>query len=129
MTKRSPPETKKEEKMRNKQYPQKTSTNKHQSSETDREYSHHPIRGPTHRPAVKEESNVMNYNWVNISLQTAHAVTYFPATSDNPSKPLRETDINPSRAEHDIPCLSKQCRSRSVGFFRSQLIWICTVYH
>ena len=29
----------------------------------------------------------------------------------------------------DIPCLSKQCRSRSVGFFRSQLIWICTVCH
>ena len=28
----------------------------------------------------------------------------------------------------DIPCLCKQCRSRSVdGFFRSQLIWICTV--
>ena len=29
----------------------------------------------------------------------------------------------------DIPCLCKQCRSRSVGFFRSQLIWICTVCH
>ena len=29
----------------------------------------------------------------------------------------------------DTPCLCKQCRSRSVGFFRSQLIWICTVYH
>ena len=27
----------------------------------------------------------------------------------------------------DIPYLCKQCRSRSVGF-RSQLIWICTVY-
>ena len=27
----------------------------------------------------------------------------------------------------DMPCLYKQCRSRSVGFFRSQLIWICTV--
>ena len=27
----------------------------------------------------------------------------------------------------NIPCLCKQCRSRSVGFFRSQLIWICTV--
>ena len=27
----------------------------------------------------------------------------------------------------DIPCLCKQCRSRSVGFWRSQLIWICTV--
>ena len=29
----------------------------------------------------------------------------------------------------DIPCLCKQCISRSVGFFRSQLIWICTVCH
>ena len=28
----------------------------------------------------------------------------------------------------DIPCLCKQCRSRSVGFF-SWLIWICTVCH
>ena len=28
----------------------------------------------------------------------------------------------------DIPCICKQCRSRSVGFWRrSQLIWICTV--
>ena len=25
-------------------------------------------------------------------------------------------DVNPSLAEHDMPCLSKQCRSRSVGF-------------
>ena len=25
----------------------------------------------------------------------------------------------------DIPCFCKQCRSRSVGFWRSQLIWIC----
>ena len=24
--------------------------------------------------------------------------------------------FNPSLAEHDMPCLSKQCRSRSVGF-------------
>ena len=29
----------------------------------------------------------------------------------------------------DMPCLCKQCRSRSVGFFRSQLIWIFTVCH
>ena len=34
----------------------------------------------------------------------------------------------------NIPCLCKQCRSRSVGFWRSQLIrsqliWICTVCH
>ena len=25
------------------------------------------------------------------------------------------------------PCLCRQCRSRSVGFWRSHLIWICTV--
>ena len=37
--------------------------------------------------------------------------------------------FNPSLAEHDMPCLSKQCRSRSVGFWRSRLIWICTVCH
>ena len=29
----------------------------------------------------------------------------------------------------DMSCLCKQCRSRSVGFLRSQLIWICTVCH
>ena len=29
----------------------------------------------------------------------------------------------------DILCLCKQCRSRSVGFWRSQLIWLCTVCH
>ena len=29
----------------------------------------------------------------------------------------------------DKPCLYKQCTSRSVAFFKSQLIWICTVYH
>ena len=37
--------------------------------------------------------------------------------------------LNPSLAEHDMPCLSKQCSCRSVGFIRSQLIWICTVCH
>ena len=29
----------------------------------------------------------------------------------------------------DMPNVCKQCSSRSVGFFRSQLIWICTVCH
>ena len=30
----------------------------------------------------------------------------------------------------DMPCLCKQCRSRSVGFWRrNQLIWICTAFH
>ena len=40
------------------------------------------------------------------------------------------TYVNPSLAEHDMPCLRKQCRSRSVGFLkRSHLVWICTVCH
>ena len=29
----------------------------------------------------------------------------------------------------DMPCLCKQCRFRSVGSWRSQLIWICTICH
>ena len=29
---------------------------------------------------------------------------------------LISTVFNPSLAEHDMPCFSKQCRSRSVGF-------------
>ena len=37
--------------------------------------------------------------------------------------------INPVLLNPDIPCLCKQCRSRSVGFWRSQLIWIFTVCH
>ena len=32
--------------------------------------------------------------------------------------------FNPSLAEHDMLCLSKQCRSRSVGFWRSALFVI-----
>ena len=60
------------------------------------------------------------------------APTVWPFIAQSPS--LSEPSIisiwlNPSLAEHDMPCLSKQCRSRSVGFWRSQLIWICTVCH
>ena len=29
----------------------------------------------------------------------------------------------------DMSCPCKQCRSRSIGFWTSQLIWICTVCH
>ena len=35
---------------------------------------------------------------------------------------------NPGPAEPDMECLYKQCTSRSVGFFRNQLILICTVF-
>ena len=37
--------------------------------------------------------------------------------------------FNPCPAEPGYTLFCKQCRSRSVGFWRSQLIWICTVCH
>ena len=37
--------------------------------------------------------------------------------------------VNPCPAEPGYTLFCKQCRSRSVGFWRSQLIWICTVCH
>ena len=39
------------------------------------------------------------------------------------------TDLTLVLLNPDMCCLCKQCRSRSDGFFRSQLIWICTVSH
>ena len=45
--------------------------------------------------------------------------------------PLWEVNnaIKPCPAEPGYTLFCKQCRSRSVGFWRSQLIWICTVCH
>ena len=37
------------------------------------------------------------------------------------------SDLSVPMLNPDISCLCKQCRSRSVGFWRSQLNWICTV--
>ena len=37
--------------------------------------------------------------------------------------------LNPCPAEPGYILFCKQCRSRSVGFWRSQLIWICIVCH
>ena len=37
--------------------------------------------------------------------------------------------INPGPAEPGYVLPWQKCRSRSVGFFRGQLIWICTVCH
>ena len=37
--------------------------------------------------------------------------------------------FNPSPAEPDMSCLCKKCRSKSVGFWRSQLIGIYTICH
>ena len=37
--------------------------------------------------------------------------------------------FNPCPAEPGYTLFCKQCKARSVGFWRSQLIWICTVCH
>ena len=42
---------------------------------------------------------------------------------------IAQHSINPCPAEPGYTLFCKQCRSRSVGFWRSQLIWICTVCH
>ena len=61
------------------------------------------------------------------------------ADASDEDKPFLDFNLSASNAiwilltlvllNPNIPCLCKQCRSRSVGFFRSQLIWICTVCH
>ena len=57
---------------------------------------------------------------VNVLLMDFPSIACFFHTSMNPILTL--VLLNP-----DIPCLCKQCRSKSVGFWRSQLFWICTV--
>ena len=37
--------------------------------------------------------------------------------------------VNPDPAKPEYAHLCKKHRTRSVGFWRSQLIWICTVWH
>ena len=39
------------------------------------------------------------------------------------------TSLSLALLNPDMSCFCKQCRSRSAGFWRSQLIWICTVCH
>ena len=60
--------------------------------------------------------------------QTAHLSFQYPIISPYHVHIIKF--FNPCSAEpRYIPCLCKQCRARSVGFWRSQLIWICTVCH
>ena len=52
-----------------------------------------------------------------------------PSTHNHATVGFTTDRFYPSLAEHDVSCLSKQSRSRSDGFWISQLIWICTVSH
>ena len=62
--------------------------------------------------------------WQNFKIQTTPPLRAALAVLNGFFLNLTLVLLNP-----DIPCLCKQCRSRSVGFWRSQLIWICTVCH
>ena len=37
---------------------------------------------------------------------------------------IEKTYLNPSLAEHDMPYISKQCRSRSVGFWTESELFV-----
>ena len=53
-----------------------------------------------------------------------------PTFWDNgPTTAVSALIFNPCPTEPGYILFCKQCRSRSVGFWRSQLIWICTVHH
>ena len=88
-------------------------------------------RGSTHVLISSASSVLSTFPLVSISLfLTTSCVTFLPFCQLG----CKMTDegwcvVNPCLADPDIPCLCKQCRSRSVGFWRSQLIWICTVCH
>ena len=58
------------------------------------------------------------------SKQERHRDHFLPAALASASAMVTLVLLNPN-----ISRLYKRCRSRSVGFFRSQLIWICTVCH
>ena len=81
---------------------------------------------PDHRgigSGISHQENEQDLAFIDTAVQTIivqwkRAATFLTLTG------LTLVLLNPG-----MPCLCKQCRSRSVGFFRSQLTWICTVCH
>ena len=66
-----------------------------------------------------------------VKVNTSQAEAKEPVPNKAPPQPNQLTMLALVLLDPDMSCLCfcKQCRSRSVGFFRSQLIWICTVCH
>ena len=122
---------KEEEKMKNKQYPQHIPTNKQQSSETGRGCSCHTVRGPAHRSAFKEESKVINHNWVTarhraLMLQTIflQRATALPNRSEKKKKKKKKKKKNSIKKPTDQvttnPKLRLSCFQFSNGVHWSQ---------
>ena len=74
------------------------------------------------------DHKVLGLNPAGGRIQLMTEVLHFtePIIITFPSSPY---DLTLVLLNPDILCICKQCRSRSVGFLRSQLIWICTVCH
>ena len=85
-----------------------------------------------HTPISAQSSNFVVFRLQSMCLYLSKSICCgytFDLARVNGWENGSEQGLNPSFANHDMPCLSKQCRSRSAGFWRSQLIWICTVCH
>ena len=121
-TKRSPPETKKEEKMRNKQYP-----NRHRWTNT------YPPKQTEDAAATQFEARLpvlqskRNHDWVNSSPQTTHAATCLPAKSDSPSEPLKKSAFrNPMTKSQKKKKKKKEKQLRQTIYLFS-ILWVCSL--
>ena len=70
---------------------------------------------------------LQNSAWSQSTLFAIHPAVL--DTSGAAGNKIDWSNFNPCPAEPRQALLCKQCRSRSVGFWRSQLIWICNVWH
>ena len=67
--------------------------------------------------------------YLHVNQKSDYDDIYYTVTHYSPQQMVHQSTLTLVLLKLDIPCLCKQCRSRSVGFWRSQLIWICTVCH
>ena len=67
--------------------------------------------------------------YVNFNESLTNAVISFEQLGQDKELFMMKIKLTLVLLSPDMLCLCKQCRSRSVGFYRSQLIWICTVCH
>ena len=114
------------------------------------------LSGPSHMPSVWSDNPVTQRFWIYYNCPEyldghAFAVSKLPTkitsirvyTVCHTISTFLDTTLEAVKKTHsnfsirikmvnvllnlDMPYLCKQCRSRSVGFYRSQLIWICSV--
>ena len=65
-------------------------------------------------PNQKKKKKIINLSWIIKCLFLRNMEPLMSAEYCKKKKKVLR--VNPSLAEHDMPCLSKHCRARSVGF-------------